>query len=444
MALSPVPILHCRSEDPMNVRRAVLAFAGTSLVLACGSAGLFADERALERVSRAWPDAAVVAAWSERAYAAAFAEDQFLTFKGHRTFAMMHLAMHGALNAIVPVYEGYARVERDPHAHPVAAVAQAARDVLVSQYPAAEAALDAELGVWLAGVPDGPAQARGRALGGRAARAVLARRQGDGWDVTGTYTFQTGPGAYQTTPPWNGFVAQPGFRYATPFALDSPEQLRPPPPPPLRSARYAESYEEVKEYGRADSASRTADQTAYAVWWMEFAEGSVNRLARRLVAERRTPLWPAARLFARLNVALFDTYVAVWDAKYEYNHWRPYSAIREAEADGHPATAPDEAWEPLRPAPPFPEYVSAHAAACASGFGMLAETFGDAVTFRMETTTAPAGMSTRSFARFSEAAAECADSRVRLGFHFRYSADRGLALGRSLARLVARRHLTRR
>jgi hypothetical protein len=387
-------------------------------------------------------DGSMVAAWNQRAYDIAFAEDQFFTFKGHRAFAMMHVAMHDALNAVVPVYRRYTSVHPDLFAHPVAAAAQAARDVLASQYPGAQATLDAELARWLAGVPGGARKARGIALGQAAAAAILALRTGDGWDFPGTYTFQTHPGAYQTTPPWNGFVLQPGFRFARPFGLDAPAQLRPPHPPALEGAEYAAAYNEVKDFGRVDSPVRTPNQTAYAVWWMEFAEGSVNRLARQLVERRHTHLWQAARMFALLNMTLFDSYVAVWDSKYEHNHWRPYTAVRAAADDSNPATEPDPAWEPLRPTPPFPEYVSAHSAACAGVFRILARTFGDRVRFRMETTTAPAGMPARSFARFSAAAAECADSRVRLGWHFRYATDDGLALGRAVADHVADHHLT--
>jgi hypothetical protein len=201
------------------------------------------------------------------------------------------------------------------------------------------------------------------------------------------------------------------------------------PPPSLKSGAYARAFREVKEYGAIDSASRSEDQTNAAIWWMEFAEGSVNRLARRLTLDRNLELWPAARLFAHIGMALFDGYIAVWSAKYEFNHWRPYTAVRAAESDGNPRTTADESWEPLRPAPPFPEYVSAHATACAASFGILAQSFGGHVPFTMDTTTAPPEMPTRTFARFSSAALECADSRVQLGWHFRYATDAGLGLG---------------
>ena len=352
---------------------------------------------------------AVIVAWNELAYDIGYGEDQFRTFKALRSMAMMHLAMHDAIDA-------------GPPPHRIAAAARAAHDVLLAQYPDARARLDAELARW-AGPNDGVE--RGRA----SAAAILAARANDGWDYAGTYEFRSEPGAYQTTPGWNGFVLQPGFRFARPFVLMRPDQFRPPPPPPLDSAEYARALEEVTLHGSRDSGLRTADQSAYAVWWMEFSEGSVNRLARRLVTDRGLHLRKAARMFALLNAALYDAYVATWDAKYAYNHWRPYTAIR---ASG------DSEWDSLKPAPPFPEYSSAHAAGCSSSFAVLEDTFGGRMAFEMETITAPPGMKARRFESFRAAAAECADSRVQLGWHFRYATDAGLVLGRAVAESVMR------
>jgi hypothetical protein len=377
--------------------------------------------------------AEVIASWNTLAHDIAYAEDQFLTFKGQRALAMMHLAMHDALNAIVPIYRAYAYSSAPRVGHPIAATAQAAHDVLVAQYPDQQARIGDQLARWLSHVPDGPLRSHGTALGHATAAAVLARRAGDGWDFPGTYQFRQGPGRYQTTPPWDGFVAQPGFQLARPFVLEYAQQFRPPPPPPLRSAAYARAFREVKEYGAANSTRRTDDETAYAVWWMEFAEGSVNRIARQLAVDRNMHLWEAARVFAHVGMALYDAYVATWDSKYVYDHWRPYTAIRAAATDENPRTATDAGWEPMRPTPPFPEYVSAHAAACGASFGVLRQAFGHRVSFAMETTTAPPDMPTRTFASFDAAAAECADSRVRLGWHFPYATDAGLALGRQVS-----------
>jgi len=386
-------------------------------------------------------DPGLVVAWNRVIYEIAFAEDQFFTFKGHRAHAMMHIAIHDALNSVIPLYRQFAYRGHDLFAHPIAAAAQAAHDVVVSQYPGEQARLSAELANWLSRIPDGPHRTRGVELGRQSAVAILALRAGDGWDFQGTYTFSDELGAYQTTPPWNGFVVQPGFRFAKPFGLRAPDQFRPAPPPALDGPQYAAAYNEVKDFGRADSQVRTLDQTRYAVWWMEFAEGSVNRLARQLVTQRETHLWRAARMFALLNMSLFDGYLADWDSKYEYNHWRPYTAIREAARDGNRATEADSNWEPLRTTPPHPDYVSAHSVACGATFDVLKRTFGDHVSFTMETTTAPPEMPTRSFRSFSAAAAECADSRVRLGWHFRYATNRGLTLGRAIAGWLAENHL---
>ena len=220
----------------------------------------------------------------------------------------------------------------------------------------------------------------------------------------------------------------------------SPSQLRPIPPPPLTSTAYARALNEVKAYGAVDSSRRTEEQTAYAIWWMEFAEGSVNRLARQLVAERGLNQWAAARLFAHIGMALFDSYVAVWDSKYEYNHWRPYTAIRAADTDDNPANAPDPGWEPLRVTPPFPDTLrSRHGLCCL--FPHSRRALGNAGSFTMETTTAPPDMPTRTFESFRAAAAECADSRVRLGWHFRYATDTGLELGRRIARYTLNQSL---
>jgi hypothetical protein len=402
------------------------------LGLAASLSGLAGEQehRALAQVG--FVDPSLVVSWNQTINEIGFA-DPFAFIKPIRAHVIMHIAMHDALNAVIPLYRQYAYRGHDPGAHPIAAAAQAARDVGISQYPDQQARLDAELARWLSAIPDTPHKSQGIAVGRQSAAAILALRVNDGWDFQGTYTFSNEPGAYQTTPPWNGFVLQPGFRYAKPFGLRSPDQFRPGPPPRLDSAQYAAAFNEVKDFGRVDSVVRTPDQTLYAVWWLEFAETSVNRLARELAARRSLHLWQASRMFALLNMSLYDGYVAVFDSKYEYNHWRPYTAIRQAALDNNPATVADLNWESLRPAPPFPDYVSGHAAVTGATMDILARTFGDNVPLTMATTTAPAEMPTRSFRSFSSAATECADSRVRVGFHFRYATDAGLALGRAVA-----------
>ena len=387
----------------------------------------------------------VIVQWNQLAYEIAFAEDQFNTFKGQRALAMMHLAQHDALNAIARRFEPYVMKRRVSAAAPIAAAAEAARQVLIVQYPSAQSEIDTLLAQQLAPHAGDPHRRNlGTELGRAAAAAILELRNHDGWENTGTYQFVMAPGAYQTTPDWQGFVVHPGLAHAKPFMLKSAAQFRPRSPPSLGGRSYARAFEEVKEFGALASTVRTVDQTAYAVWWMEFSEGLVNRFARVFASERELELWTTARLFALMNAALVDTYVAVWDSKYEFNHWRPYTAIREGAADDdNPSTQPDLQWNSLRPAPPFPEYVSAHAAGCASTFAILAKEFGRNTPLTLDSLTAPAGMPTRTFKSFRAAADECADSRVRLGFHFRYSTDAGQEIGWRTANYAMENYLKR-
>jgi hypothetical protein len=210
----------------------------------------------------------VVVAWNSLAHDLVLADDQFNTFKGHRALAMMHLAVHDALNAIAPRYEPYAYSGSSRCAHPIAAAAQAAHDVLVGQYPDQAAMIADELSRWLDQVTDGEPRPRGIALGRAAAAAVVADRDGDGWDFAGTYQFREGPGRYQTTPPWAGFVVQPGFRFAKPFVLEYPGQFRPAPPPPLRTKRTRGRFAKCRSTARreARAARKTRRPTRCGGW----------------------------------------------------------------------------------------------------------------------------------------------------------------------------------
>jgi hypothetical protein len=77
---------------------------------------------------------------------------------------------------------------------------------------------------------------------------------------------------------------------------------------------------------------------------------------------------------------------------------------------------------------------------------VMADVFGDAHPFRMETLEVDSAgpmsakvrmnPSTRSFDRFSSAAMECAMSRVYLGIHFRYDSIEGNRLGRQIGDFV--------
>lgn len=413
--------------------------------------------------------AEMVVSFNELVMEIAIEEDGLLTLKGVRTLSMMHLAMHDALNSIHPVYATYAYNKKKTHLNslsegevidpdPIVSASQAAYEIAVGQYPDQQQRLEQELKRWLNITEDGLSEKIGIELGKAAAIEILQQRESDSWNAEAEYTWHPmGPGVYAEfnehsgTP--EGFVFGSGWAKAKPFMLTSQNQFRAPAPPKIESEEYTKAFNEVKEVGRFESATRTEDQSHLAMWWKDFAENSHNRLARQLVTAENLNLWDATRLFALLNMSIYDAYVNVFDNKFYYNHWRPYTAIRWADKDGNSDTVPDTTWNNLhKHTYAFPSYPSAHGTASGAAMSILADTFGNDFSFTMTTYEVDkAGPFSgkvemdppvRSFNSFSEAAMECSISRVYLGIHFRYDSVEGYNLGRQIG-LYARENFLR-
>lgn len=356
---------------------------------------------------------------------------------------MMHIAMHDALNAIIPVYEQYAYHGRMEGAEPVMAAAQAAYTVLLSIYPEAKPALDNLLNTYLSMTPDGIAEQKAIQAGQEAGLAIVNRRQNDGssQNPIGPMAVSTVPGVYNTVPPFT-FVFAEFWKTMEPFSLKSPDQFRADPPPALTSMQYTKDFNEVKAVGGVNSTIRTQDQSFYAQFWYEFVEIGWNRIARSVVLSHDMGLWSAARLFALLNMAIADSYTAGWDSKYFYNFWRPYTAIHAAALDGNRRTEPDATWESFLLTPPIPDYPSTHStggSAAATVLTLL--TKGNTAFTTTSSTSVPAGAS-RSFQSFKQAADENADSRVIAGIHFRTATNVGLATGIDIGRWTVKNYLS--
>ena len=243
------------------------------------------------------------------------------------------------------------------------------------------------------------------------------------------------PGEYRAIPPVDFVFAPAGGTWSRSRCRtrsSSGRRAR----PALDSAAYTADFEEVKRVGQKGSTARSADQTAYAKFWYELSEVGWNRIARVVASERQLGLQSSARLFALMNMALSDAYVAGWDSKIHHDFWRPTTAIRAAEIDGNPATAADAGWESELVTPPVADYVSTHSALGNAGAEVLAHVFGDKTAFTFTSTSAAPGMESRRFESFSQAADENADSRVMAGLHFRFSCEAGQAQGRQVGAWV--------
>jgi methionine-rich copper-binding protein CopC len=384
----------------------------------------------------------VVLVWNENAYLAFGGTAYQHSLQASRINAMMHIAMHDAVNAVYPVYASYKFTGKDAAADPVAAAASAAHTVLVNVLPESKNFLDSCLAESLMDVKNGEKKNRGIELGKQAAQAILQDRANDGSDQNPIVQIPVSnvPGVYQVVPPFD-FQFAPFWENVKLFSLQSKSQFRPAPGPGINTPEYTEAFNEVKEYGALNSTVRTKNQTDYAKFWYEFSEAGWNRIARVVTHKQELNLFEAARLFALVDMAMADAYTAGWDAKNYYNFWRPYTAIRGAANDGNDNTVADAAWEPLMPTPPVQDYPSTHSALGNAAATVLAKLLGDNTSFVFNSPTAFPAFTARGYTSFSKAAKENADSRVRAGIHFRFACNAGLDLGGKIGKWTVDNYL---
>jgi membrane-associated phospholipid phosphatase len=289
------------------------------------------------------------------------------------------------------------------------AVAGAASTMLAYLFPS-EAARVVELA--------GPAVAESR-HGAFAAGVLIASRLIDRAETDGSSAAWTGappvvPGSWVPTPPAFGVPPlEPLAGTWRTWNLKSGSEFRPAAPPAFGTARFLDELAEVYTVSR----SLTAEQKAIASFWADGAgtvtpPGHWNVIALQLLDEVGFGTRRAARLFAALNTAQADAFIACWDAKFAYWSQRPVTAIRSLY---------DPAWSSFIPTPPFPSYVSGHSTTSAAASTVLARFF-----------------PSRS-ADLSRLAAEAAVSRLYGGIHYRSDNEAGLVLGRRVgaAALVA-------
>jgi len=422
----------------LNLRRAFVArLLGT--VAMAGIAAIAPQNAAANDVGRApqhHRNGNAVVHWNSVA-GDAFAPSQGTNpMAQSRTFAILHAAIHDALNAIERRYEPYTPgLPAAPQASADAAVAAAAREVLVRLLPEQAALVETAYGRALVTVRDGPAKTAGIATGQAAAWATMNRRQGDGAETAAqpAYVPISGPGEYQFTAPFD-FAAQPGWGRVRPFVIDLREHALDG-PQALTSAQYARDLAGVKEIGHAASKSRTPEQSEIAKFWYEDSPLGWNRIANTVVRQRGLDAWEAARAFALLHFAMADGFIAGFAAKYQHRFWRPVTAIRAAATDGNPLTEADAAWQPLLVTPPVPDYPSTHTVLGWAAAEVLIELFGDKQRYSMASLTLP-GV-TRHYRGFSQAAEENGMSRLYAGIHFRHAVKDGRRQGRSVGQSVA-------
>jgi hypothetical protein len=379
-----------------------------------------------------------------------------------RIYAMVTLAMHDALNNVLPKYETYAldnsRVDtsdvskQNVYSLADAAVAQAAHDVLVSLSPGSAVRADSLLKVCLDQLEESDSKARGVQTGKDAALSVLNDRQSDPPLIFATYPQSSEPGVYRSTMPYaaaNPPVWPENSAYAPdmgtfrPFGIETSDQFRARPPHSLDSPEYKADYDEVKSLGGNTSTERTEEQANMGVFFLDNVSNLLNRVARIMAVQKELNGWETARLLALIQMTQFDALLSSFEGKYHYNRWRPITAIRSADDDGNPDTEGDPSWlilQDARATPPTPSYPSAHAETSGAGAEILKMFFNDDNKSFSIGSYSLLGAE-RSFESFSQFASECGESRIYIGYHFRDDIVQGEIKGRELAKYVFENNL---
>jgi PAP2 superfamily len=356
----------------------------------------------------------------------------------NRVLAIVQTAVYEAVNAITKRYPaGGLKLEAAPGASVEAAVAAANRATLAQLVPAQQAAIETTYQAALATVADGPAETTGITVGEQAAAAILALRIDDGASTVETYRPYTAAGVYVPTV----IPAVPQWPQRKPWLMTSPAQFRPGPPPALTSAVWARDYNEIKALGGKNSTHRTAEQTEIARFWEATLPPIYHGVVRSVATVPGREVTQNARLFMAVTQATDDALIAVLDAKYHYNFWRPVTAIRNGDIDGNDATDRDPSWTPFIDTPMHPEYPCAHCIVSATVGTVLRAEIGTGPMPTLTTTSVTAKGAARSWTTIDDFMQEVAEARICDGVHYRTSTEVGTAMGRQIGELAAARYL---
>ena len=377
----------------------------------------------------------VITDWDEKAVAVVApmsSLDGTSPYTAVRMMGMVHAAMFDAVNSIEPHYRPYlVQLPAAPATSKEAAAAAAAASVLATIDAKTAGEMKAALATYLASIPDGVTKAEGVKLGEAVAAKILAARANDGSDAPDAYRPRTTPGVYVPT----AITLSSMWPTLKPFALTSPAQFRPKPPISLESEEWATDYNELKDYGGKKSAKRTAQQTETALFWTSPLL-AYQPLERQLVTAKQMSVVDSARFMALEAVALNDAIIAVLDAKYHYNFWRPITAIRNGDIDGNPATDREATWLPVANTPMHPEYPCSHCIQSGSVAAVVKAVLGGVDIPEVALTSPATPGVTHRWSNMTAFAEEVANARIWAGFHYRFSTRVGTQMGYQIGEYV--------
>jgi hypothetical protein len=372
-----------------------------------------------------------------------------------RLGAILHTAIFDAYNGIDRRYTPIFVQEKAPRsASRRAAVIAAAYTALVGLFPSQQPVLHDRYEASLAALSDNCEDRdrsprggvsctkrveRGIEWGTKVAQAVLAWRATDGFGATyPAFIGGTAVGQWRPTPPAFGPMAAQALAFTSMFVLVNNTQFDPEPPRNLTSPTYTADFNAVKALGRQTGSTRTADQTALALFWDANASVHWNQAANQIARANHLSMSESNRLLAVLNIAMADTLFTTWSGKRFYGGvptavtWRPVTSIPLADTDGNPDTTPDPGWLPLITTPSHPEYPAGHPSLNGAGAAVLLSHFPPDQTF---TLTAP-GRPSRAYTSITQARSDGDNARIWGGMHYPSTVGISDALGEAVATYV--------
>ncbi len=189
------------------------------------------------------------------------------------------------------------------------------------------------------------------------------------------------------------------------------------------------------------SQSLTETEKAIALFWDDAPNGKYVSvfghwfsIFKQVLEKEKTSLMKGAEAYLRLGVAMNESTISCWKAKYTYHTIRPVTYIRKYMGYSD--------WNSLISTPPHPEYSSAHSTISASGVYALESVFGKNYSFTDHTYDG-IGMSPRSFSSFDAAAKEAGLSRLYAGIHYRSTVEIGNTQGKYVGANVVSQLRTR-
>ena len=261
------------------------------------------------------------------------------------------------------------------------------------------------------------------------------------------FTVKDEDGRWVPTPPMYSHAIEPHWCEIRPMVLDSASQIQPVAPPIYdmkdKQSTFYRNALEVKNIGD----SLTAEQKHIADFWddnpfklnvvghvmyatKKFSPGGHWMNIVGIANENnKSDFNTTVSTYTLASVALFDGFIACWEAKFKTNYVRPETVINKHW---------NQDWRPYLQTPPFPEYTSGHAVISAATAEVLTSAFGDNVAFR-DTSSIAFGIPERSFKSFRQAAMEAGQSRVYGGIHYTNSCLVGTKQGADIGQLVVQR-----